>query len=1438
MKRMLSALSLGLALTLTPAAQAQDAQGNRAQILERIETERQAALTALQQAIAAEHDLRADAPGGIYRLLGDSDPNMITYRMRLDAQSKKVAEAEARYRQALSAEILTATRGLDQRQTTDYLFHRDLSAGETYRNISDRARARLADRVHAAGNDQQRRAAFAEADSRLRAAQLEEEIVAAAQRRHQGQDDSVRLRQLLDRAASTKVTLRPSDIADPRLREYETYLRKTRMEQQIAEYRRLARSGRLIDPASNQVISGQRRLELAMDAETALAQELDARTLKPNRYDILSWTLSEPERRTQSKILAQEIKETDDYTALNHMGSAAAGDISEQLRAMGQAVRLQQTGVNDWRAKFTKNHAPTGIGAIDETINVIRTGSADFARQAGGAGHMSIDQVDQRIGRYHEQADALVAALNTAASANQTARRAGQEFDPKSLPPDTYKLLKDGHFIAPTARGTEVLQIPHDGPSLSRLKSGLDLPGDHLLNMVSAEKMMEMAAMSYIPGAAAGRVGKLMEGLQLGTTATRAGTIAADVITGMALDAGVEYARTGKVDAGRLAIESTFLQGATTGLGRGTGALTKRMASVFKNPTTRKAMEVALAQGLGLSSEAALQTYFQSAMEGKDMSYEDFLANMVSGVMGRGTSGAIHKEMFKVMPEDLARDMSARQEVLFRNKRKANDRLKKVLGDSVVDSGLTRESLRLNRLASTERVVKRMDEALTSGEISWAELKMLYADHPGLFPMMKGLAEHRARTFQSYVEPAQALARKELSSEYWLKRQEILAKHPSKSVFRDRALERLNAEYQADLRDINKAPRAPGSDNVTSDIDRSNLSPRVRKHLKELYRIGDGENPKVTSARSYDVNEYIDVFPTINKTMPHSRDLAGLPVETGDFKGLNHEQAIEAGSMATAMLHMNDAQRAKYRENTLADAADAGLAGRQLDMAQASLARADRELQAEMDRLVADDPRLARNRSDLAVRARDNLYGKRTEALQQQANELMHVENQIKALQDKGVAEDAPQMQELRAQERQKLAQMQRDWGLSLREGIETYASFSGLDAIVNDGQLRKRSIRDLINDPGYRIAGEGETPGKDNSLKGFTPKQLDGFMRDQVMMMTHHMNGFREGHEGAVDAGSAMGKYAERAVLALKLQGQDLSKPPFKELNEIAEQMVKARKDPAKLRAYMEQIGQKYAGKKDADAGLEVLSGLIEQAIPQTRGLWDAGQMGLAPKRGLDPTAKPDARELRRQIASRRHLLRDEEEERLNTGPASAAAMNAARMASLQQELAGLEAGQAERARLGREFRPEDWDQARALQAENAQLEHRLKWMEGLGTKIPADHPAKQKLAANNAKLNALREAYRAAGGTGQYQPGPEEDRDQARMRAIREELEQRGEAAKGYEAQQAQVVADRAKADLPEGVLAEAPELLTEGFDPAQGGVLRVSLDGQALSVPIVPR
>lgn len=1439
---------LALTLCTTLAAQ-QPPEDNREEVLSRIINALDKDQSNLHYNLTQEHVYRTKAPAGLEAFfLGDSNPDLRRYQRSMALYSRNTALAESKYRQTLTAEVIAATRGLSRADADAYLSQR---AHETFlarqRTMSN-ARAQLADRMTRAKTAEEKAKARAYVEGSLRERQLEEEVYQTALRRHRGQDDQTRMKQLLQRLSTRKTTLRPSDIADSDERKREEFLRKSLTEMDIAEYRRLARTGTLIDTTTGIPEAGESRLAMARDAERALAIRLEQNALKPSRYDILAFTLSKDEREIRAKNIEEDIKNTPEYVALDMLSAKDHGNQGMRFLALSQALRKQQEGVADWRAKFVKG-TDTGFSVIDGPTAMLRTGAADYSRIWDNAGEMSLSRVDARINNYNTHVDKLSGALAEAGQLQVEARRAGKAVDLSKLSPATRRVLEEAKYLTGQP-GSQRLTINDQSRALSGLKGGLNLPGDHPLNAISGQNLLEMAATTYIPAAASGRVAQLLEGLKVSRAGVAAATFGTDLATGMVLTGITDYAKHGKLDPAKIAIESTLLQSSLGGVGKVTNGLSGALAKqIAKNPSVRSAAEATLRTSLGLASETTLQSYYQAKLQGSDMTYDMFLANLMNGALSRKISHSVQTgtklpdadAFLKALPQRLRKRTVDAHEVVARSKQVAETRMRDVLGDGLIGKAGEGTGLKLSPGMRGEMLVRKLDDALSSGRITWSELKMLYGDNPGIKPVLKAVNEHRAEYFQSLVGTAQRNARNELDAEFAWRRKQAEKTHADNPEALARARRQLQAEYQAERDLIDTNPRAPGSGNLTSDVDRSIASERVRKQLKQLYRKDrDGHDTPATSAKSYDVNEYIDVFPVINKILPRAKELAGVDVTQGDFAGLKHAQAVEAQGMATAMLHMNDAQRRQFRQNVIQKAGDPELARKQLAAAGKSLNRADRDLEIEMQRVAAENPNLRLDPADLALRARDNLYGRRTEAIRKSSNELLHVENDIAALRKNGAKADDPELQKLLARKDQLQAGMQRDWGIALREGIETYGSFTGLDAIVSDGQIAGIPIRDLITDPKYVRIKPGQSREhlpKDAKVKELSDGQVDSFMRDQIMMMTHHVNGLHGGHEDVVSAASALGKYGERAVLALKFQGKDLNTPPYRELSEWSEKMVANRKDPAKLKEVLRELSKARGGNGSEKHGLLEFVKMAGTALPGAEGIWDAKKMGLQPHAPRPAGAKPTARELKATLANRRRMLEHEEEQLRTLGPLSAAQSNRDKQDALQDELATLERRKARRAKLGENYLAEDWNEAEALEATERELLRRKELAENLRGPLKSDDPILKKLATTRQGLAKLRKKFQDKGGKPDTAKTKEDQRIERRIAAIQEELAVRKKAEERYKelatAKEERIAAAPALPEEHSGEIRSLPAA-PAGAEPGSVTVT-VTLDGVTITVPV---
>lgn len=1294
-------LVAALGLCLPAPTPAQDGAATRDELLRDIRAAQAKAGQRFEGFVSNERDYRATQdPSGIWVLLGERNPDYQRYERGKVLWRQRVAQEESKYRQTVSAEILAATANLplaEQRRVTGQL------ASEATRRYESKQRAAQAWLVQglrdADGDEAKRRAAFNTVDGMLRSARADMEMKLEASRRLSpvaGGNDfvgrraptsatTVRLDELMRRAGETDTNVRRGT-TDPAEHEAAMWILGERQKADIEEYRRLARNGLMVDPSSREPIEGALRSQMAEDAERALADHLRRRVSQPGFMD---WY--HDSRSDDAAAVQREVESAPEYQALDWLTPSRTTNMPEYFRAAALATRRSAQGVDEWRDGF-----------IPDSKFSAGAGRAHYIAGSEWTGDQSLAAVDRRIDAYKGQVDRVVAAFDAAAATT-----------PEGLSPEHRQLLTDMGFIDGSDPRRLRYQVPQGVGRIEGLKSNLNLPGAHWLDAISAKNATQAVVAAAVPQMAAARVASLLTAAGAGTRMVQASAFATDLLAGAAVDAGFEYAETGTVDAGRLALDSLVLGPAmAAGHGLAAGAFAERLKS---NGTLRRQAEQFVAQSLGLTSESAVQEYITAAREGRGTSYEGLLSNMVSGLVARGAAGGLEVTGRSLeaarklplaeravraaddwakprMPEGLYdavfRDPAERARMQERTAAwaetvgGARERLDQALGRGTEAGGTARRDAPDEATAGA-----RVDDALVRGELSWADLKLLYAEDPsGLASIMRDVNQRRDRTFRGMEAQAKERASTALQRDHDGRRRDIEGRYAGDPAGRDRALAELDRWYRDEQKLIAEPLVAPGSKNLSSDIDRSARSTYVRRELKtmsdEVMAAAAGRDGlPPTTARAYDVNEYIDVFPTVSRTLDERTgarrsggpDLADQPVG-GPYGGLKLAQASEANSLAAAMLHLTPEQRRKYRQNRL-EALPPGEGRtkmeRLFDVADERLAVGERELRTEVERLVAENPALDAADPDTVLRARDNLYGRRTEALRDKEVELS------------GTTDPA--------RKRQLTAEIELGWNEALREGIEAYSDFTSLDAIVKRGQLADRSVADLIADPAFTA-----------KELGYDPRQAEGMLNDQAMMMSHHLNGYHAGHEGMLDAASALGKYAERSVLAHKLMGSDLATGPLKDLGDFAKELVANRKDPAALQRVLERYG-----KGSATRGLERLQSLIETTTPGMAGLFTPeGTPGAG---GTVDPGGTSLREARARLALARERERDRARLAALDGPTAAAAAVRQDLSDLELEETSVRSEHDRLEGLRTKYRTADWPEAEKLQNELDALDLRL---------------------------------------------------------------------------------------------------------------------------------
>jgi hypothetical protein len=410
-----------------------------------------------------------------------------------------------------------------------------------------------------------------------------------------------------------------------------------------------------------------------------------------------------------------------------------------------------------------------------------------------------------------------------------------------------------------------------------------------------------------------------------------------------------------------------------------------------------------------------------------------------------------------------------------------------------------------------------------------------------------------------------------------------------------------------------EARRTKGGDELQAQLlDNAAWLRRARQAAienPELVRGASGVLLPPTPATVYDLNEYQKVDHVFDRAInrppplrpgqesdpsvmrdinPTSMAQANVGVDVqvnGLTQRLSQADATEASSMASAMYHLNPQQRLAY-ENNLRRAAitpeSRVTLESQLAYAREGLVRGDRDLRTTL-RQMGLNPETAT--PDAIIRAKDRLYGER-------AVRLRDREFQLEQL-----PVGDPRRQTL-------AAEIQREWNQTMRDGVETYSDLTGIDIVVRRIQAANGPNTPPADRVDVRVAIDGKRANEFTAeALGITRQQAQGMLNDQLMMVSEHVEMLRHQQETPEKAASALSKYAERVVLALKLQGVDINQGDARILNEMARDLAPYRKDFGRLKGVLEGFDNPNGG-GNMQRGLDAMIQAFERALPGANGI------------------------------------------------------------------------------------------------------------------------------------------------------------------------------------------------------------------------------------------
>ncbi len=1000
--------------------------------------------------------------------------------------------------------------------------------------------------------------------------------------------------------------------------EFQKWLMVRYQRAMIDEFHHIAMHGLMVDPRTLKPLAGPMRTLIAGRSLELLIHDLKLEhDINADWVDrVFEWGTT---REDLAKNLELELERWKGYQIARYTAPNIIPDRGEYLLAAAMVIRTEQARIHQWLGQEYLGRDDESETVAGEYFEGLDSNMEQWARAAGlntGTDQQNnIDAVKHRIKWFDRECDAAAGALEAAGKAGTIS----------SLSDDQIRLLRIYGFIQPTPGGSYVIVISDEGRQLNSmlrsLTTRLDLPGAGWMSVISPEMIAITVASVVVPELIGARFATWAEGVGASRRAVAVMRVLTEMGAGAVTDASLELAQRGKIDVQSLLLESVALGGVLQLSGEASQRLTTyalRRAAARESTSAltmalrndkafRESLEAKLSGMLSLGTETGITAVYQGMANGEDLDMTALLSVAAQSLVGRvigeqyatgSLSGRRVKgsEILNLLPMELQRHFKEHPEALAHLAK-------------ITDAGLQRQQeaqAAFDRIGAEPGTVD-IFYALLRQDLSWSQLKLIYvSDTKGMSEKMLQVKNLRNAHFEFLARDARLIAQRAMAQHYDRRMLELEASGASQAEH-----DLLFKEFSREVDLINEPLVAPGSDDPTSDMDRSTRSNWMRRALRVLYsfsahRITNGDVP--TSLHAFDVNEYINIFPLLEANRDYKGAMATVTNNEFGFS-FKHGQAMEALSLASAMQHMSIEDRARFKKNRVDELTDR-LANEGSDKAQIAKAKHQMLEQFKFARHSRDSSEFALNdmvalaskRLNLPedhpktlLEARDKLYGERMEQLNK---DLFRLE----------------QMESPRSREAIELrAKIEFDLSVAMRDGIETYSSPAGLDILISevpkkprrnedgtvmmgeDGKPKGMKVSDRIDDATFTRKG---------SMEHYSESDINSFFNDQIMFIKEHINQFNQGYETPYEAGRALGKYIERAFLALKINGLDIAAvrklplyDPKRRLLEFSQALAKSKGSPDDLLKIL--TANALRSPRTAELGMLELFRLVEQALP-----------------------------------------------------------------------------------------------------------------------------------------------------------------------------------------------------------------------------------------------
>ncbi|SHI66715.1 hypothetical protein SAMN02745181_0614 [Rubritalea squalenifaciens DSM 18772] len=581
------------------------------------------------------------------------------------AEAKQnLARAELIYRGATREHYLSSMRGVNEDGQKRYVYH---NKAENTRRRIDFTNALVGSAENRKDMTADQRAAFlANNEAALRAMMIDNAVNESFVREFRPVEDrTYKGHTAFDKRVDAKTARMSELLRNIESTDYNTsyghkgfaaevdqMAKRVQVEHNLEEYRSLANSRNFRSPSSGELLTPTQQSKVGANAMKVLESSVKRRAHDGGiPEDFVNFFTGEKKdsRLALAGQLSYENKSNIASQALKHVEGKNATP-QEHFRAMSQVIHQRANELDDY---FTNEYLPNANDGKDSTVS-------QWANLGMGTAMRSIfENSEEGVGTVRRKIDAVKAdGYKVAALLNEAATTNANNLTAKDR-----DLLINYGYVKKEADGKYSYQVPQSNRDINQVMD-VNLPKSPWMDVVSVRSAGE-TGLAMATGAGSARFAQALANAgNLGAKGTAALATLTEVTASSGMDSLMNVAHGKDADFDKALLHNLTM----AGVGKLTGAAGDEFLN--SNKSWRDALENSgnntvfrelmgatkdgekilrsdqmkrfIANSVGLTSEAAIETAYQAAADGGPLDKDAFMANLFSGAMSKTASSVMH----------------------------------------------------------------------------------------------------------------------------------------------------------------------------------------------------------------------------------------------------------------------------------------------------------------------------------------------------------------------------------------------------------------------------------------------------------------------------------------------------------------------------------------------------------------------------------------------------------------------------------------------------------------------------------------------------------------------------------------------------------------------------------------------------------------------------